>query len=194
MTDIDLVAAAAPRSDQINADDLIGGPQIVTITEVRPGNSEQPVEIVTAEFGPARPYKPGKSMIRVLIEAWGAKSQPYVGRKLMLYRDPEITFGKDRVGGIRISAMSDLDGPKLIALTKTRGKRAPFRVEPLKEQPAPSKIPVSFDAKIPTSTLEQCVQARDYLAKYADTEPERVAALLDKVTARESQLAQEVTE
>ncbi|EGR8727539.1 hypothetical protein I8C78_002919, partial [Listeria monocytogenes] len=50
--DVDLIAAAAPRSDQINADDLIAGPQIVTITEVRKGNSEQPVEIVTAEFGP----------------------------------------------------------------------------------------------------------------------------------------------
>ena len=63
---MDISTAAAPRSDQINADDLIGGPQLVTITEVRKGNDEQPVEIVTAEFGPRRPYKPGKSMIRVL--------------------------------------------------------------------------------------------------------------------------------
>lgn len=71
-------------------------------------------------------------------------------------------------------------------------KRQIVVIQPLPD--APSKIPVSFDAKIPTSTLEQCAQARDYLAKYADTEPERVAALFDKVAARESQLAQEVSE
>ncbi len=129
--DVDLIAAAAPRSDQINADDLIGGPQIVTITEVRKGNSEQPVEIVTAEFGPGRPYRPGKSMTRVLLEVWGPKSGTYVGRRLKLYRDPEITFGPSKVGGIRISHMTDLDKAKAIPLTKTRGKKELFRVEPL---------------------------------------------------------------
>ena len=135
MTDVDLVAAAAPRSDQINADDLIGGPRVVTITEVRKGNSEQPIEIVTAEFGPGRPYRPGKSMIRVLIEVWGKKSGTYVGRKLVIYRDPEITFGPSKVGGIRISHMSNLDKAKSIPLTKTRGKKEMFRVEPLPDAP-----------------------------------------------------------
>ena len=133
MTDVDLVAAAAPRSDQLNADDLIGGPRVVTIAEVRKGNSEQPVEIVTAEFGPGRPYRPGKSMIRVLIEVWGPKSGTYVGRRLGIYRDPDITFGPNKVGGIRISHMSNLDKPKSIPLTKTRGKKELFRVEPLPE-------------------------------------------------------------
>lgn len=131
MTAPDLAAAAAPRSDQLNADDLIGGPRTVTITEVRRGNSEQPVEIVTEEFGPSRPYKPGKSMIRVLLATWGSDPTVYTGRKLMLYRDPEITFGRDKVGGIRISAMSHIDKRMSISLTVTRGRRAPFVVEPL---------------------------------------------------------------
>ena len=46
---MDISQAAQPKSDQLNADDLIGGPQLVTITEVRKGSSEQPVEIVTTE-------------------------------------------------------------------------------------------------------------------------------------------------
>ncbi|TWS21726.1 hypothetical protein FK268_23105 [Tsukamurella sputi] len=135
MTAPDLAAAAAPRSDQLNADDLIGGPRTVTITEVRRGNSEQPVEIVTEEFGPSRPYKPGKSMIRVLLATWGPEASTYTGRKLMLYRDPEITFGRDKVGGIRISAMSHIDKRMSIPLTVTRGRRAPFVVEPLPAGP-----------------------------------------------------------
>ena len=133
---MDISTAAQPRSDQINADDLIGGPQIVTITEVRKGNDEQPVEIVTQEFGPGRPYRPGKSMIRVLIAAWGKEASTYTGRRLMLYRDPSITFGKDAVGGIRISAMSDIKSRLTLALTVTRGRRQPFTVDPLPD-PAP---------------------------------------------------------
>lgn len=134
---MDISTAAAPRSDQINADDLIGGPQVVTITEVRKGSDEQPVEIVTAEFGPKRPYRPGKSMIRVLIAAWGPQASEYTGRRLMLYRDASITFGKDAVGGIRISAMSHIKSRLTLALTVTRGRRAPFTVEPLPDGPPP---------------------------------------------------------
>jgi hypothetical protein len=131
---MDISTAAQPRSDQINADDLIGGPQLVTITEVRKGTDEQPVEIVTQEFGPGRPYRPGKSMIRVLIAAWGKEAATYTGRRLMLYRDPEIRFGKEAVGGIRISAMSDIDSRLTLALTVTRGRRAPFTVDPLPDE------------------------------------------------------------
>ena len=75
-------------------------------------------------------------MIRVLIAAWGKEASAYVGRRLMLYRDPSITFGKDAVGGIRISAMSHLDSRMTLALTVTRGKRAPFTVDPLPDAPA----------------------------------------------------------
>lgn len=128
---MDITEAAAPKSDQINADDLISGPRVITITETRRGNDEQPVEIVTQEFGPRRPYRPGKSMIRVLINAWGPESSTYVGRKLTIYRDPEITFGRDKVGGIRISHMSHIDKKLTLALTVTRGRKAPYIVEPM---------------------------------------------------------------
>ena len=144
---MDISTAAQPRSDQLNSDDLIGGPQIVTIVEVRKGNDEQPVEIVTKEFGPGRPYKPGKSMIRVLLAAWGKEASAYTGRRLMLYRDPEIRFGKDQVGGIRISAMSHIDSRLTLALTVTRGRRAPFTVEPLPDA-APPPQPITDDVAI----------------------------------------------
>ncbi|MFC8182443.1 hypothetical protein ACFULT_26525 [Rhodococcus sp. NPDC057297] len=134
---MNITEAAAPRSDQINADDLMSGPRVVTITETRKGSAEQPVEIVTAEFGPRRPYRPGKSMIRVLINAWGAEASAYAGRRMMIYRDPEISFGSDKVGGIRISHMSDIDKKLTLALTVTRGKRKPYTVEPL-----PDALPV----------------------------------------------------
>jgi hypothetical protein len=137
---MDLTDSIAPRSDQINAEDLLTGPRIITITDVQRGTAEQPVNILTAEFGPGRPYKPSKTMRRVLVAAWGKEASAYKGRRLMIYRDPEITFGRDKVGGIRISAMSDIDSRLSLALTVTRGKRAPFTVEPLPPETPADRI------------------------------------------------------
>lgn len=133
---MDLAETIVPRSDQINSEDLLTGPRLVTITAVKRGTDEQPVNIVTAEFGPGRPYKPSKTMRRVLVAAWGTDAQSYVGRRLVIYRDPEITFGKDKVGGIRISAMSDISSRLSVSLTVTRGRRAPFIIDPLPKEPA----------------------------------------------------------
>ena len=134
---MNLTESIAPRSDQLNADDLMSGPVLVTITEVKKGTPDQPVNVVTDEFGPGRPYKPSKSMRRVMVMAWGAESKEYVGRQLTLFRNPTIRFGKDEVGGIQIASMSGIDAPLTVALTVTRGKRAPFTVQPLADAPKP---------------------------------------------------------
>jgi hypothetical protein len=128
---MDLTPTIIPKADQINADDLMTGPRTVTIIEVKKGSAEQPVNIVTEEFGPARPYKPGKSMRRVLVACWGPEASAYVGRKMTLFTDPTIRFGGQAVGGIRIAALSHLDATREINLTVTRGKREPFTVQPL---------------------------------------------------------------
>src|SRR5690606_35659885 len=60
----------------------------------------------------------------------------WVGRRVELFRDDSITFGRDKVGGIRIAALSHIDKPLSVALTATRGKRAMHTVKPLAEAPA----------------------------------------------------------
>jgi len=132
---MNLSSTIIPKSDQLNADDLISGPRTIKITSVDSGSAEQPVSIRYAGDN-GRPYKPSKSMRRVLVTLWGSDGNAYVGRSLTLYRDPNIKFGGDPVGGIRISHASDLAEPLSIALTESRGKRKPFRVEPLVAEPA----------------------------------------------------------
>lgn len=127
---MDIAATTAPRSDQQNFDDYVGGPKTVTVTEVKAGSAEQPVEVHLAEY-PGRPFKPSKSMRRVLLACWGSDSSTYVGRKMTLFGDPTVKFGGQTVGGIRIGALSHLEKPVTVALTVTRGKRAPFTVQPL---------------------------------------------------------------
>lgn len=127
---MDLTESIAPRSDQLNAEDLLTGPRTFTIEQVNEGSSEQPVNVHLVE-SPGRPYKPSKTCRRLLVAAWGKDSTAYVGRRLTLYRDPEVTFGRDKVGGIKISHLSNLDKRLTLALTVTRGKRAAYIVDPL---------------------------------------------------------------
>ncbi len=129
---MDLTDTIIPKSDQLNSEDLLAGPRTVTITEVRKGASaEQPVDVVLAEFGPGRPFKPSKTVRRIMVAAWGPDASTYAGRRMTLYRDPAVRFGGQDVGGIRISHMSHIDRPMTLALTVTRGKRAPYVVQPL---------------------------------------------------------------
>lgn len=164
---MDLAETIIPRSDQINSEDLLTGPRTITITAVKRGTDEQPVDIVTAEFGPGRPYKPSKTMRRVLVAAWGTDAQAYVGRRLVIYRDPEITFGKDKVGGIRISAMSDISARLSVALTVTRGRRAPFIVEPLPSTGITAADAADFERRIADASTIQDLDAigRDLKAR-----------------------------
>ena len=127
---MNLTNTIIPKSDQLNADDLIAGPITIRISAVEAGSNEQPISI-RYDGDNGRPYKPCKSMRRVLVAAWGSDGAAYVGRSLMLYCDKSVTFGPDTPGGIRISHASDIREPLEIALTVKRGKRKPFCVEPL---------------------------------------------------------------
>lgn len=131
-----------PKSTQLNADDLICGPRTIRITAVKAGSAEQPVEI-NYEGDNGRPYLPGKSMRRVLVSIWGSEGVAYIGRRLTLYNDPEITFGPDKTGGIRISHASDIPAAVDLPLTVKRGKRKMFHVEPMvPEKVAPPPRPL----------------------------------------------------
>ena len=122
-----------PKSDQINADDLISGPMTVTITAVKiKAGEDQPISMSLS--GMQKVYRPCKSMARVFMAAWGADANLYVGRSLTLYRDPKVKWGGLEVGGIRISHMTDIDKDMVMMLTQTRAQRAPHKVKPLQRQ------------------------------------------------------------
>lgn len=126
---MDISDTLAPNSDQLDAVDLLGGPQTFTITQVSKGKEDQPVNVHLAEF--PRIWRPGKSMRRVLAACWGADASVWVGRRVTLYCDERVRFGNDVVGGTRISHLSHIDKPKSIPLLVSRGKSATFKVAPL---------------------------------------------------------------
>jgi hypothetical protein len=134
----DMSQVIVPKSDQINADDLIGRDMTITIRDVRiSGGQEQPVSIFFD--GSEKAFRPCKSMSRVLVAAWGPDAKNYIGRALTLYRDPTVKWGGLEVGGIRISHMTNIDRPMTMALTATKGSRKPYTVKPLAAQQSPAE-------------------------------------------------------
>ncbi len=132
MTDENWLAGTlTPKSDQLNADDLISGPITVTIEGViKRDVKDQPVEMRLA--GIDRPYKPCLTMRRMMHIVWGTLSPAKViGRKLTLVNDPSVVWGGKAVGGIRIHAMSHIESSVTMAMTVTRGNRKPFTVYPI---------------------------------------------------------------
>ncbi len=126
----DMSAIIVPKSDQINADDLLGRTITITVTDVTiRGGQEQPISIHFAQS--EKVFRPCKSMCRVMAQAWGLDSRQYIGRSMTLYCDPSVKFGPLAVGGIRISHMTHIDGPMVMALTATKGVEKSFKVQPL---------------------------------------------------------------
>ena len=134
----DMSQVIQPKCDELTGDDLISGPRTITIThvDIRPG-TERPVTIAF-DGDDGRPFKPCKSVSRVLVAGWGPDAKTYVGRRATLYRDPKVKWGGMEVGGIRISHLSHIERDLVLALTATKGKKAVTTIRPLADAPASS--------------------------------------------------------
>jgi hypothetical protein len=135
----DMTAVIQPRSDQINADSLIGGSLTIRITtvDIKPG-AEQPIT-VHYENENGKPWRPCKGMARAMVAAWGPDASQYKGRSLTLYTDPTVTWGGMAVGGLRISHMSHIERDMVFMNTVSRGKKNAVKIKPLKADVAPLK-------------------------------------------------------
>ena len=127
---LDLTETIIAKSDQLNADDLIAGPITITVTNVKKIVGDQPVAIYY-QGDNGKPYLPCKSMRRVLLQIWGKDGLKYIGKSMTLFRDPEVTWGGQKVGGIRISHMSELKAEVTLPLTATKSSKKPYKVKPL---------------------------------------------------------------
>lgn len=136
---MDLTKALAPKSDQLDFADLDGlPPQVYTITDVRENGTEladqQPVNISLAEF--PRVWRPSKGMLRVLADNWGKDVSVWIGRRVELYGDPNVYFGKEKRGGTRISRLSHITKRTNTLVNPRGGKGAYWAVDPLPDAPA----------------------------------------------------------
>jgi hypothetical protein len=183
---LDITETLAPASEQLDAIELVAGPRIFEVERVSKGNSEQPIQVYLVDF--PRPWRPAKSMRRVLAACWGVDASKWVGRKCELFFDPDVTFGKEKPGGTRISRLSHIDGSKKIPLLVSRGKSAMWTVEPLPDD-APTASPAVSDetlADLISTFRKKGVPEDKWLAgvrHYANA----TATSLDAITEQQAQ-------
>ena len=181
-------AFIAPKSDQLNADDLIGQDRRVFIQRVvvKPGK-EQPASVYLMDE--PRPWKPCKTVGKLLKAVWGPPSK-WPGQEAILYHDPTVMWAGKEVGGIRVRAVTGIDKPVTVSLSVSKQAKRAFTLLPLQPSAKPTLAQVlesngltmaDLDAylvkmeKRPTSerTPEEMQQLADYYHKQPSKLPVR---------------------
>lgn len=184
----DVSAAIAPKSQQLDNIELRGkGPQIFTITDVDVCETlDQPLIVHLAEF--PRPWKPGKTMGRVLAECWGLDSDNWIGRRVELFADESIKFGNDTPGGTRISRVSDIDGPKSAAILLGQGRPGLYKVTPL-----PPTAPERPTQPPLTEAMIACCTDQAQLRQWWGEYPDQQASIMARKAELDADTAPDVT-
>lgn len=189
MADMDPIIQ--PKSDQLNADSLLGGPITVRVREVRITQGQEQPCSVFYEGDQGKPFKPCKSMAKIMVKAWGNNSKNYVGKSMTLFRDPKVKWAGMEVGGIRISHMSHIERDLVTSLTASKGNYKPYIVKPLKaevvevKRSAPEQQPersqFSWDTFEPSvkNYLSTACDPDETQAWWDEKKPERMLAGAD---------------
>lgn len=184
----DLRSTIVPRSDQLNAEQLLAGPMILTVSDVRAGGGEdQPVSIYYAD-DPSRPYKPCKTMRKVLILAWGPDGTQWIGKSMELFNEPSVKFGGEVVGGIRISRLSDIPKAIKVSLTATKGRKSLHEIGPLEASAALTEVLAAITAATGRDSLKTARTKAEALTDARDLALAR-AAYAKKVEQLKAQAA-----
>jgi hypothetical protein len=195
--DLDYGETLAAKSNQLNADDLAGGPITVQITGARVRLSdEQPLSFRLS--GGHCPWNPCKGMRRLLAEIAGSTSaRPWVGKWIRLYRDPDVLWGGKPSGGIRVEAVDAdlLPRPGSFNVRISRNGYTSYDVEPIRDRqqagrptadlaallaehdltPADLDLWRTSEGKAPIATLSDDQRAQ--LAGWLAGDPERLVAV-----------------
>lgn len=175
------------RSDQLNADDLVGGSIVKKIVKVEEGKRDgETVPKIYLE-GDYQPWIPCKTMAVLLVQAWNvSKPSDIVGRYVELFRWGDAVFAGEKVGGIRVCGLSHIDSDQTFMVRINRKKKILWKVRKL-NTPADSEksymTQVVFDEKFTlvcdaiTSgklTHQQAIQRLEKTALLTDEQKETV--------------------
>jgi hypothetical protein len=159
------------KTDQLNFEDFLGGvTRLVTIAGVERGNKEQQYDIRIE--GDDRYWRPAVTVLKQLVEAWTDEAATWVGHQALLYGDPTVKFGPDKVGGIRVSHVSHINKPITASLTITRGKRGNFTLHPLTD----AMVIEGMKAEWRTANPERRTAIEAEVAKLSGKAPAKVTA------------------
>jgi hypothetical protein len=173
---VDITDALAPVSDQLDAIELVN-PRTFTIdTGSRLGKREGKTvaEIRFVDFD--RVWRPSKGMLDLLAACWTTDAKTWVGHRVTVYNDPNVMFGRDKVGGVRISHLSHIDGPRTVKIrgAGTDGRKLDWHVEALTDAAPTTTEPTAAD-------VAACTDRAELRAMWARSGDERRAQITARV-------------
>ena len=194
----DLSDTIEAKSDQLNADDLAGSTKTIKVTGVvRYSEKGEQCFYLDYEGGVGRPFKPCKSVRRVIMCGWGKNGSQWIGRSMTLYCDASVIYAGKEVGGIRVSHMSDIPKRITIKLTEKRGSKKEVFVEILEPTQKPTWPDDAFKAKFESVsgailankvTHEQAITKLEQNATLTDAQKETIRAVgNDELTINEDE-------
>lgn len=172
--------AIEPKSDQINYDDFLVQPKTITVTNITSTGNKSDAQPISVHYegDNGKPFKPCKSMRRVMVKIWGDDPTEYKGKSMTLYGDPDVIFAGKKVGGIRISHMSNMNSETDIPLSASKTKRFLYRVSPLKIE----KVDQTANDDIHKSAEEAANKGSDSFRKfYKGLSPDQRAIVSQKM-------------
>lgn len=123
------------RSDQLNAQDFLSGPKTFTVEAVKPGTGPNGLYDVVLQ-GETRLWRPPKTVIDVMNALWGDEDTDWMGKRVALYCEESVSFGKSEVGGIRVCGASGITEPKKFRVReKKMGNPKIYTIQPLPDAP-----------------------------------------------------------
>ncbi|MCG6111533.1 MAG: hypothetical protein MEQ74_05010 [Paracoccus sp.] len=123
-----ITRAMQAKSDQLNAEDLLGGPRTIKIT----GGVEKDNKIrLNFEGDAGRPWVLSKTAVRILAACWGMDPSKWIGLSCTVYNDESVVYGGKEVGGIRVSHVEGIQEPRSLNLTVIRGKKKEHVIAPM---------------------------------------------------------------
>lgn len=128
--EMDISDTTQAKSLQLVADDLLGSPKTIKITKVSRVEESKSL-IVNYEGENGKPFLPSKTVRRIMQHIWTKNAATWVGKEMTLFRDPDVIWAGQTVGGVRVSHMSHMDKPVTISLTMNSKSKKPFTVKPL---------------------------------------------------------------
>jgi len=127
--DDDMTGTIAVNSDRLNADDLLIEPIDVTITAVTKIAGNGRGEKAKIAIPPHMPYIPAKGMCVGLILCFGKKRSGWIGKKIRLFRNPDVIYAGKAAGGIQISH-AEISAPVTFMMAISRHVKVPFTILP----------------------------------------------------------------
>lgn len=123
------------KSDRLNYEDFIMGPQDFTIARLgKKIDQGTPRLLMFFEGREETPYWASKGMLKCLSnpEGWGeSEFSEWIGRKVRLFGEPTVVYAGKEIGGIQISHISHIKEAYSTKITLRRGVRIDYVIEPL---------------------------------------------------------------